>query len=273
MKWIAALLMIVNVVVYLWASGRQVDPVAVENSSSPDVNREGMLLLSEAGGTKQFGAIDNTQNTEQASTAAAAIDPNQPNVDGTTGLDDGSALIISEDLLEDANQEIAFSHAVEKQPVPNSSLGQCVRIGPFKKAEPWNNAQQWIAKQGVEYQPITSESRELRAVRVFLGPFSSKDALAQTRALLKEKNLDHFVYQVENGSTRVSLGYFTQEALANKFLSYLDSVKIEAKSHSEYRKLGPFNWMEIAAADISSDNLQNRDWGESAVKLAVSNCS
>ena len=47
MKWIAALLLIVNVAVYLWASGKSVSVEQTTMYAKPDVNREGMLLLEE----------------------------------------------------------------------------------------------------------------------------------------------------------------------------------------------------------------------------------
>ena len=273
MKWIAAILMIVNVAVYLWASGKQAEPVAIENLPSPDVNREGMLLFREAGGQKQLGSVANKTEPEAGLSGSGESISSEPktNEDGTADLDDARSLIITEDLLEDSSREIELSAVSQEQQVQIQK--QCIRIGPFKKSEPWNNAQQWVVDQGAEFRPITSESRELRAVRVFLGPFTSDAAVAETRSLLKDKNLDHFVYQVENGATRVSLGYFTQEELANKFLNYLGSINIDAKSQSEYRKLGPFNWMEIAASDISSQALESHHWGESSVRLSVLGCS
>ena len=47
MKWLAAILMIVNVAVYLWVSGEQVTVDEVANAPRPDVNKDGMLLLRE----------------------------------------------------------------------------------------------------------------------------------------------------------------------------------------------------------------------------------
>lgn len=57
MRWIAALLMIINVTVYLSAGGHQVVIDETKSISRPDVNKEGMLLLSEIGNLKQFGFI------------------------------------------------------------------------------------------------------------------------------------------------------------------------------------------------------------------------
>ena len=45
MKWIAALLMIVNIAIYLSVGGRSVTLETETHSGKPDVNKEGMLLL------------------------------------------------------------------------------------------------------------------------------------------------------------------------------------------------------------------------------------
>ena len=260
--------MILNVTVYLWASGGQVEIAQVENISSPDVNKEGMLLLSEAGGTRQFGIIAprNSQKSSH-SDGSIAISVNSEDGqsaqsgDGTTGLDSGQSLIVTEDLIEEDDVSSSAELAM-----------QCYRIGPFRKPKPWEDAMSWLTEQGVEYKHVTSESRELRAVRVYLGPYSAAAEAEAAVKLLDSKGLDHFVYQPEDGATRVSLGYFTQEELATKFLNYLTSINVNAQSQPEYRILGPFNWMEIPAQTIDVGLLQVHDWVEVNVGLSQLDC-
>ncbi len=278
MKWIAAILMILNVTVYLWASGNQVETSLLENPSSPDVNKEGMLLLSEAGGTKQFGIIatgnlQKSLNTDERVAKSDDSDDGQTSQSSerTTGLDTGENLIITEDIIE--GDEISSATAVGDSLSGSAGLAaQCYRIGPFRKPEPWEVAQNWLSEQGVSFKHVTSESRELRAVRVYLGPYSSTSEAQTAVKLLESKNLDHFVYQLGDGATRVSLGYFTQEELATKFLDYLAGIKVEAQSQPEYRILGPFNWMEISAQTIDLDLLRGHDWVEDNVGLSRLDC-
>ena len=122
------------------------------------------------------------------------------------------------------------------------------------------------------YRHVTSESRELRAVRVFLGPYAASAQTEPVIALLNQKDLDHFVYKVADGSTRISLGYFTQQELATKFMAYLDSLDIAASSQAEYRRLGPFNWIEIAPDQVDSATISGRNWNESGVTVLSVRC-
>jgi len=279
LKWMAAILMILNVTVYLWASGGQLETSLLKNPSSPDVNKDGMLLLSEAGGTPQFGVIA-ARNLPKIPKPEESVAKSDESNDGqtvqsserTTGLDTGESLIVTEDLIEKDN-EISSAAAVGDALSGSAGLStQCYRIGPFRKPEPWQIAKNWLTEQGVEYKHVTSESRELRAVRVFLGPYRAATETEAAVKVLDSKNLDHFVYQLEDGASRVSLGYFTQEELATKFLNYLTSIKVDAQSQPEYRILGPFNWMEIPAQTIDVELLQGHDWVEANVGLSRLDC-
>jgi hypothetical protein len=270
LKWIAAVVMICNVVVYLWASGRQMEAHEIQISASPDVNKEGMLLLREVGSPKKIGII--AASKSESALTDGSIDQKEelvpPTEEGVIGLDDGSVAIISEELFED---EARDSLETINSGVL-SEVEQCYRIGPFKKDSSWGLAQEWMRDQGVEFEQLISESRELRAVRVFLGPFVNQSDVNSAVSLLKGKNLDHFVYQVENGSTRVSLGYFTQEELANKFLNYLQGIKVVAKSQPEYRILGPFNWMQFNNPGDNLKALQQHQWNEAKAGLSQLDC-
>lgn len=271
MKWIAAVAMICNVVVYLWASGRQMETHEIQTSASPDVNKEGMLLLREVGSLKKIGIIASSKLESVLADGSNELKEESVSLseEGVTVLDDGSASIISEELLiEDGTND-------SLEPINSAILSdveQCYRIGPFKKDSSWGLAQKWMRDQGVEFEHLTSESRELRAIRVFLGPFVNQSDVNSAVSLLKGKSLDHFVYQVENGSTRVSLGYFTQEELANKFLNYLQGIKVIAKSQPEYRTLGPFNWMQFNNSGSNLKALQQHQWNEAKVGLSQLDC-
>lgn len=260
------MLMILNVAVYLWASSRQTEAVEVEIQASPDVNKEGMLLLSETGGSRAVEVA-----ASLAAGGSGGSDSQQRAADGTLGLGSGDNLIITEDLIEENSKAGDLTQTVSVIP-PASGKPGCYRIGPFKKPDSWQAAQDWLTEQAIAFKPVTSESRELLAVRVYLGPFASGSAIDASVSLLKEKNLDYFVYQVDNGASLVSLGYFTQQELATKFLSYLSSINVNANSQPEYRKLGPFNWMEIPAESAGLDLLQRHDWLENDVGLSQLDC-
>jgi hypothetical protein len=119
---------------------------------------------------------------------------------------------------------------------------------------------------------VRSESRELRAVRVYVGPFESITAAQPAIENLKQRELDHFVYLKDGGQARISLGYFTQEELAVKFVDYLVSQKIEAKSQPEYRTLGPYDWMDVRISSGARGVLLSRDWGSEVINIDEQPC-
>ncbi len=216
MKWVAALLLIANVALYLWAGGGNAGGEQNGNPK-PDVNREGMLLLSEI----------------QPQAAGAA----------TTGL--------------------------------SRADSACYRIGPLKEQAGWASAKLWMSAQKFPYKTVRNASREMRAIRVFLGPFDSAAAAQPAMASLTEKEIDHFVDPEagEQGAVRVSLGYFTQEELAVKFIAHLLARGIEANSRTEYRAMGPFHWMEASIDTPRRDRLLSRRWPEKGVVAREIDCS
>lgn len=300
MKWISALLLIANVAIYLWASGHQVTVDEITSASKTDVNIEGMLLLSETSASKQIGTIEAAEVIEAGLSSEIGIfnkaSEAEDDIEGASEVVDEVTIIADEETIEDQPQQIEqttgestdqaeetddvvsdqdqiIEEVEEQQTEAALSLVQfCFRVGPFKKENSWLSANEWMAQNGISFQHVTSESRELRAVRVYLGPYDSISDTSSTVDQLKGKNLDHFVYLVENGLARISLGYFTQEELAAKFLEYLNTIDVDAQSQLEYRQLGPFNWMEIPVGNVESGQLSNHDWIEESVGLTQVDC-
>jgi hypothetical protein len=299
MKWIAALLMIVNVAVYLSAGGEHVTVDVPASISKPDVNKEGMLLLSETGSLKQFGSIEGTRQsvstliepnqdqgqsqiqkldqvkveTPQATSTSEELQDDQPTITGLAE-EDSPAFQIQQSATDLDETGEAAEVGQLQQPVELAQVVEnfCYRLGPFKKQETWQAATEWMGQNNYEFRQVTSDSRELRAVRVYLGPFDTIISAQSSVAQLKEKNLDHFVYLIDNEQARISLGYFTQEELAAKFLTYLQSIEVDAKSQPEYRRLGPFNWMEIPAAGVDQNRVSTHDWIEPSVEFSKIEC-
>ncbi len=267
MKWIAVLLMIANVVVYLWASGYQNNVDETVINAKPDVNREGMLMLSEIGDLKQVGNIAGSQ---QSVSELVGLEKKPTKADNSDRIGSQNSHQIT------GNSGASISNT-DKVPAPTKSavsalLSSCYRLGPFKKEASWQAAIQWMKQHKIAFQRVTSESREFRAVRVYLGPYQSASAAESTVRLLKSKNLDHFLYLAKDDSVRISLGYFTQEALAEKFLAHLQSLDVQAKSQAEYRQLGPFNWLVIAVGSTKDKQFISHDWAEPNVGLSHSDC-
>jgi hypothetical protein len=191
--------------------------------SKPDVNKEGMLLLSETGSLKQFGSIEGTRQsvstliepnqdqgqsqlqkldqvkveTPQATSTSEELQDDQPTITGLAE-EDSPAFQIQQSATDlDETGEAAAEVGQLQQPVELAQVVEnfCYRLGPFKKQETWQAATEWMGQNNYEFRQVTSDSRELRAVRVYLGPFDTIISAQSSVAQLKEKNLDHFVYR------------------------------------------------------------------------------
>lgn len=292
MKWVAAVLMIVNVVIFLGVSDRQVESALRESDFKPDVNRESMMLLQETLPTISGDPELQDPDEAQAPTLITAPDVSSDSDLQSNAIEDNELAMVDVDIVEvDINDGVNIT--VTDGAVPDSSSepseetqegreialaappGQfsCYRVGPFKDKSIWQGARQWVTDQGLEFVAVRSESRELRAVRVYVGPFDSINAAQQDVDRLDSKELDFFVYLRDNGEARISLGYFTQEELAAKFVDYLSTQDIEAKSQPEYRTLGPFDWMDIKVKGTSRWDFLERDWQDAGVKVTERQCT
>ena len=261
MKWLAAFLVITNVAAYLLVGGRENTPEKVSLDSGSDVNRTGMLLLGEVDTSQPVGAVLDPQFNETGATDLTA--ESLPVENDTQSRDDevingdlpGKAAAVDEDSISD-------------QPFAKT----CYRLGPFKEKESWQAAKMWMDESGIEFRHVTSGSRQLLAYRVYLGPFNSEKSADAMVKKLKSDELEHFLYRAGNGLIRISMGVFSQEELADKHLKLLKSNEYEAKFQPEYRRLGPFNWIEFPLAIIDQAQLSTHDWDESGVRLVKMNC-
>ena len=149
----------------------------------------------------------------------------------------------------------------------------CYRIGPFKEATAWQAANQWMKSRQFAHQAVRSASRELRAIRVYLGPFESHAEAQPIMDWLDERSIEHFIKPGKLEQVRISLGYFIQEALAVKFIAYLLSQDIVANSQPEYRTIGPFDWLEASIAPTRRNALLSHDWREKGVATLEITCN
>lgn len=243
MKWIAATLMVVNVLIFLGVSNHQADSEQFRDEARPDVNRDSMLLLKEVVPDGEDG--ERTQNASVPGTGGPATVASG----GTGGTGDT-------DVLSGDGSTTEYS---------------CALIGPFVQDEHWDAASGWIEDQPWARTRIRSANRELRAVRIYLGPFESREAAQPTMDLLKKKELDHYYY-VSEGKERISLGYFTQEELALRYVKKMKTEGFDAHSQPEYRTLGPFYWMDVRVERGLLDRLLERDWQAEGVRVTERTC-
>ncbi|MDD9875033.1 MAG: SPOR domain-containing protein [Gammaproteobacteria bacterium] len=244
MKWVAGLLLIANVVVYLWATSGE-SGAGPGASAKPDVNADAMRLLHEI----------------HPSGAAAAAEGRDPA--------DAAAAEIAD--VRDADIEPS---GIDIHNTPPGARRSCHRIGPFKGGAGWSSATRWMRAQRFTYQAIRSERRETRVVRVYLGPFDSQAAATPALEKLKETNFDHFIEpDPADRKIYISLGYFTQEELAAKYVTHLLARDIKASSRDDYRDIGPHDWMEMSVNTTDRrDLLLSRNWAEQSAVVVEVDC-
>jgi len=278
MKWIAAILMIFNVLVFLGISDRQVEYVASQEELQPDVNGDSMLVLQEV--YPELSESEQLGNPGSADAPSVVTDGDD--LPGAVISDDALAslevnsqgettLLETEDVAQQSDIDLAALVPAESGNLPVGL--SCYRVGPFKSGSIWSRANSWVQSQDIAITPVRSESRELRAVRVYVGPFESIAAAQGDVEILKQKELDYFVYLRDDNQARISLGYFTQEELSIKFVDYLQTQNIEAKSQPEYRTLGPFDWMDLEIEGERRRLILDRDWGDDDVETVERECA
>lgn len=243
MKWVAGLLLVANVVVYLWATSGE-SGAGPGTSAKPDVNADAMRLLHEI---HPSGAAAERRDPAEAATAETAA-------------------------VGDADIEPS---GIDAHPTaPPDARRSCHRIGPFKGGAGWSSATRWMRAQRLTYQAIRSERRKTRVVRVYLGPFDSRAAAAPALQKLKATNFDHFIEpDPAHRKIYISLGYFTQHELAAKYVDHLLARDIEARSRYGYQDIGPHDWMEMSVNTADRrDLLLSRNWAEQSAVVVEVDC-
>lgn len=239
MKWVAALLMVLNATIYLSVASRSADTQEPNGADSMNVNIEGMLLLNES--------------SKVESDLEKGIVPSLE----VTALNEGS---------EGSSENGMAGTAL----MPQDSA--CYQVGPFKTDKRLATATGWMEEAGIEFKVTQSQARQLKAVRVYLGPFNSDSGKNEAVQLLKAIGLDHFPYKSEDGLTKISLGYFTQEGLAETFLTNIISLGVNAKSELEYRQLGPFHWLAIRMPKSEENRLGTQSWMSKGMDVSIVDC-
>jgi len=162
---------------------------------------------------------------------------------------------------------------LESSATARPTARSCHRIGPFKGGQNWAAAVAWMRAQNFDHRAIRSARRPTQVVRVALGPFASRAAAAASLAALKAAGIEHFVEVDAAGQAVVSLGYFTQAKLAEKFVAHLRARDIDARARPDYRDLGPHDWLETAVDAAGRDALQAHTWPEPGAVVAEVNCT
>lgn len=169
----------------------------------------------------------------------------------------------------------------ERPPPPAAAPGTaaaarvCVRIGPFDLRDDVERAVRALGELGLEYREQTVAARQIRAFRVFTGPYAGADALRAARSRLSALGIEHYAIRDSAEAQSLSLGLFSQQATAQRFVAKLSVQDITAYAREEMRTLDPAYWLEVLELEERDERrrgLSEVDWGAAAARAREVPC-
>lgn len=166
---------------------------------------------------------------------------------------------------------------VKTQAAPSGgNTKRCARIGPFASSALAALAAQKLDAMSLSYIRRMVKAREIRAFRVFLGPFRSEAAIETQRRLLESGGVEnYYVKRDEADGSIISLGLFSQRDGAETLRGELADKDIDARLRTEDRVLESNYWLEIndpAVAREMPRELSDASWGEAQARLRRYEC-
>ncbi len=154
-------------------------------------------------------------------------------------------------------------------PGPAAAARVCVRIGPFDARDDVERGVRALAELGLTYREQTVAPRQIRAFRVFTGPYAGADALRAARSRLSALGIEHYAIRDSAQAQSLSLGLFSQQATAQRYVAKLGVQDITAYTREEMRTLDPSYWLEVR--DLEEDDERRRglsevDWGAAGAR-------
>lgn len=275
LRWVVIGLLIANVAVFL-TIGNQSDLSDQVSAVEPvGVNVQAMRLLNEI--EKQLPASLPQAKTDEDAAASnadetAVVASGLSAVQRTEEQDDLAAV---PDIDNEDVQEPDGAHA-DQQLAP-----YCVRVGPFSDEQALQQASTWMMENNVDSRPVTGNSREVKAIRVFAGPFSEQESLRRYVAELEIKqlqfkamnrDLEYYVYGNSASGFRISFGYFHQQELANQYMKDLQLIGIQAELDVDYETIGPLHWLESTLPVDVAERLKSRQWKDDKTAVTEIEC-
>ena len=235
--------MLVNAGLFLWATGHK--PSTTE-FIRPTVNGETMMLLSE-------------------------MMPAQPTVVITPVKDTREP---EGDKLENGERPEKEQQRVEVEQAP----AICLRIGPFYDNKLAEKTGDRLKAMSLAVSSRTVKAREIRAYRVFLGPFESSAEVDKQRQALTDKGVsDHYVKRETGQEDVISLGLFIQKTGAKSLVNQLEKKNVSARTKPEDRLMDPTTWLELKDTDanrkVQTELAAIKTWGDARARLSEYPCS
>lgn len=248
MKWIVGVLLLLNAGLFLWAYGKR---PATTDYIRPTVNGETMMLIQEMQPAQSTVVITRADTT----TGPAAAPEN---------ADEG----------ESPNEK----REAEAEPASVAAIPPfCLRIGPFYNEALAKGTTERLKSMALAVSTRTVQAREIRAYRVYIGPFDTRDEVNAQSNGLKEKGVrEHYIKRDPGKKDVISLGLFTQKTGAASLVKQLEGKGVTAKTLTEDRLLDPTYWLELtnSAANRKThpELAATGNWGDSRTRLTEFPC-
>ncbi|MDH3689237.1 MAG: SPOR domain-containing protein [Gammaproteobacteria bacterium] len=153
----------------------------------------------------------------------------------------------------------------------------CVRIGPFALELNAAVAASRLDELGISYTRRAINARHIRAHRVYIGPFQDMNAANQAlRELQFQEVEEYYVMNDANSQVAVSLGLFSQQNTAERYIEELASKNVSAHSRVEDLTLGASHWLELHSTESPAalqQQLRTVDWAEATAELRNAPCT
>ena len=280
LKWVAIGLLIINVSVFLSIGSQTNQSDEAIPIQSVGVNEQAMLLLHEV---EDNPPSFSTLTTPQPEADNDSDRKEEAGIEGVVvrGLSNEQNDLPSTELsiLPIVNDE--KTQSPERMYAEQQATEICFRVGPFNDEQSVQKASAWMIDNAISAETITGNSREIKAIRVFAGPFLQRQPLQRYTAELKIKQLqfkemnrelEYYVYGDSETGYFVSFGYFHQQELASKYLEDLQAVDIQAELETKYEIVGPLYWLQATVPNDFVNQFQSREWTGEDIKAEQINC-
>ena len=247
MKWIVGALLLLNAGLFMWAYGKR---PATTDYIRPTVNGETMMLIKEM----------------QPARATVVISKPKPKPTPVPGESSES-------------EKVGDVAVVETPPAAVEQVPPfCLRIGPFYDEKIAKSVEDRLKSMKLAVNTREVNAREIRAYRVYLGPFDTREDVEARRRELIEKGIrDHYIKRDPGKKDVISLGLFTQKTGAESLVGQLEKKGVTAISATEDRLLDPTLWLELTNSAANRKNhstlAATESWGDSRTKLTEYTCS
>jgi len=153
--------------------------------------------------------------------------------------------------------------------------GRCMRLGPFLDLNAVAAARGGLLERGFSPRERVTPAREVRAWRVFVGPFDADEEVERMRDRLLASGVeDFYLMRGESGVGALSLGLFSVQGAAEDLAAGVGAGGIDASVRSEDRPVGPVYWLEFAdTAGGVAGSLPSDFWGEPRARLRQVPCA